>query len=142
MDRRASIEGTEVRSAGAKGRGVFATRAFVEDELVEEAHVILEKPGASFGHFKRYTFDWSALRGRGDIDLYQSALALGNGSLYNSANPANLRFEVNAEEKLLRFVAVRAIQAGEELTINYSSKGGGATSDGDKWFEDRGIRIL
>ena len=31
--------------------------------------------------------------------------------------------------------AVVAIKAGEELTINYNTKGGGPVSDDDNWFE-------
>lgn len=142
MDRRASSEGTVVRSAGAKGLGVFATRAFAENELVEEAYVVLGDLGCSSDQFGNYVFNWSALRGKGSSDLYQAALALGNGTLYNSANPSNMRFEVSVEEQMLRFVAVRAIQAGEELTINYSSNGGGPTSEGDSWFDETGIPVL
>ena len=39
--------------------------------------------------------------------------ALGYGSLYNHGNPANMRYEGDDEAKVLRFVAIRAIAAGE-----------------------------
>jgi hypothetical protein len=36
-----------------------------------------------------------------------------------------MRYEGDDEAKLLRFVAIRPIAPGEELTVNYSAEGGG-----------------
>jgi hypothetical protein len=137
------MPGTEVRDTGtAKGRGVFALRMFKKDEVVEEAQVIVTKLGGSAGDFRNYSFNWSHLIGQGSTRLYQAGLALGNGSLYNSANPANMRYVANDASNVLVFIAARDISAGEELTINYSADGGGIASADDRWFTKRGISPL
>jgi hypothetical protein len=69
------------------------------------------------------------------------AIAMGYGGMYNGDNPANMRYESVTEgpRLLQRFIADRGIQAGEELTVNYSGKHGASSSDGNRWFENRGI---
>lgn len=126
----------EVRDTDAKGRGVFALRDFAAGELVELAPVLIGKHGIS-NVFDDYEFNWSEANGRGQIDLYRAAIALGFGSLYNGANPANLRYELDRAGKAIRFIAARSITNGEELTINYSAEDGGAVSASDRWFTKR-----
>jgi uncharacterized protein len=134
MDRDIEVRGTGT----AKGRGVFALRDFAAGEVVEVAPVLLGKMGADVsGAFKDYAFNWSEAIGRGSFDLYQASIALGYGSLYNGANPANLRYELDRLAKTIRFIAARSIVSGEELTINYSAEDGGAVSEGDRWFVKR-----
>ena len=144
----------------AKGRGVFASRAFRAGETVEVAPVVvvphamittmtLKAPGTTVlqqspstrvevrfvREFRLLVFAWDKLaNARGT-----SALALGYGSLYNSADPANLRFEADPAEMTLRFIATRDTQANEELTINYNAIGGGAEWKDQNWFVRMGI---
>ena len=126
----------------AKGRGVFASRAFKSGETIEICPVVLfhmeynSLPKA----IKTLVFDWEVLAGR----RRTHALALGYGSFYNHNNPANLRYEADAENDLLRFIAVRDIDADEELTVNYCAEGGAAVSDEDDnwWFEDKKIKLI
>lgn len=143
MQRYCVVEGTEVRDTGTpKGRGIFATRQFAAGEVVEVAHVLFGKLGGMAGSLETYAFNWSGVRGRGSVDPDHPVIALGNGSLYNSANPANMRYEADGVEKSLRFIADRDIDAGEELTINYSADGGGTTSAHNRWFERKNIEML
>jgi len=140
-----------------KGRGVFASRRFHANEIVEISPVVvvphpiattttsrLKAPGITMfrpnpsvkveikfvKEFGVLMFAWDRLARIPDT----SALALGYGSLYNSANPANMRFEADPAELTLRFIAAREIQADEELTINYNALGGGAESKDQNWF--------
>jgi len=85
---------------------------------------------------RRILFNWGVLANTAS----NHCLALGYGSLYNHGNPANMRYEGDAEAKLLRFVAIRAIAAGEELTVNYSAEGGGHESAENDWFARMGER--
>jgi hypothetical protein len=87
---------------------------------------------------QRLVFGWHLLASEPGTH----ALALGFGSLYNSANPANMRFEADRQRAVLRFIAVRSIAAGEELTINYSSTGGGAESSTNDWFKRLNIKFI
>ena len=70
------------------------------------------------------------------------ALALGYGSLYNHNNPANMRYEVDLEARVFRFVAVRHISAGAELTVNYNAVDRGPLSDDDWWFKENMIEPI
>lgn len=127
-----------VRDTGtAKGRGVFAARDLADGEIVEDCPVILfsGKFGSVPEEVRKLLFNWGVLAQVED----SHCLALGYGSLYNHDNPANLRYEADAQAQLLRFVAVRAIAAGEELTVNYNAIGGGHESADDTWFDRMGV---
>lgn len=126
----------------AKGRGVFAARAFAADEVVEVAPVLLFAMKDFVGvpkPIKHVIFNWNWLVGLKDE---RQAIALGYGSLYNHANPANLRYEAVADLPAMRFIAVRDIVAGEELTINYNAHGGGHEWPDNNWFERMKIRLV
>lgn len=124
----------ELRDTGTpKGRGVFALQALHAGEVVEICPVVIfETPSEALPEaIDRLMFDWGVLAKKPGTD----ALALGYGSLYNDDNPANMRYEAIPSEAVLRFIAVRDIKADEELTINYSARGGGATWHDDNWFD-------
>jgi uncharacterized protein len=121
----------------AKGRAIYAASAFAEGDLVESCPVLLFD--GSFGaipdEVRKVLFNWGVLAGAASCHC----LALGYGSLYNHDNPANMRYEADPARRTLRFVAVRAISKGEELTVNYNARGGGHESDDDTWFERMGV---
>ncbi len=130
-----------VRDTGTpKGRGVFAARRFDAGEVVEECPVILFKKPYEVLHkeLKTVVFHWPVPEGAATTQ----ALALGYGSLYNHANPSNLRYEADETGLLLRLTAVRDIPADEELTINYNADGGAPASNEDWWFEEKKIRLV
>jgi len=118
----------------AKGRGTYAARRFKAGETVEESPVILFE-GSLEGlpiDVQRIVFNWSYLV---DRSMGCHAFALGYGSMYNHANPANLRYSANTTSGRLVFAAARAIEADEELTINYNASAGEPESQEDSWFE-------
>ena len=123
-----------------KGRGVFAARSLVSGEIVEVCPVILfQIPFFSLPEqLKTLVFNWGVLAGIPNTETH--ALALGYGSMYNSDNPANLRYEADQQGSLLRFIAVRQIAEGEELTVNYNAVGGGAEWHDDNWFDRMKIK--
>lgn len=124
-------------TASSKGLGVFASHDIETGELVEVAPVI-QLPS----DFKKLpdklqqrVFNWSGLAGLSGVH----ALALGYGSMYNHANPANLRYYACNAGSAIAFAAACAIRAGEELTINYNAAGGDVASSEDNWFARNGI---
>lgn len=131
-----------------KGRGVFAARPFEAGELVEVSPVIVIPNPKSLVSpppqikvdfirgMKVLLFNWSGL-----AKASGRALALGYGSLYNSANPSNLRYEADPKLPAIRFIAYRDIAADEELTINYSASGGGVESPDYHWFTEMEIEV-
>lgn len=128
----------EIRETGTrKGRGVFALQALQEGDVVEVCPVVIFKTPTEVlpAELDVLVFDWGVLANTPGTD----ALALGFGSLYNDDNPANMRYEAVPSQLLLRFIAVRGIDPEEELTINYSARGGGAVWHDDGWFD--GMRV-
>ncbi|MEI7444699.1 MAG: SET domain-containing protein [Burkholderiales bacterium] len=131
-----------IRDTGtAKGKGVFSTCRFARGEVVEVAPVLVLKTDYDTlpALLKTYVFDWTALTG---VPRSQ-AVALGFGSMYNHDNPANLRYVADPRRNLMRYVAARDIEVGEELTINYNAEGGAHEwHDDDNWFERVGIELI
>jgi hypothetical protein len=105
---------------GRYGRGVFASRRFAKGDVVETCPT-LEVPDADVtGRLGDYVF-----RSHNEDAVL---LLLGFGMLYNHSATPNVEY-VEGEGETIDFVALRRIDAGEELTINY----------GDHWWDERGI---
>lgn len=108
-------ESIEVKWVKGKGRGVFARRVIRKGEVIERVPVIVlpmrdVEEGDESGRLGRYIFVW----GRGTV-----AVALGYGSLYNHSYRPNARYDdVGKQTKI--FTALRRIEAGEEITVNYN----------------------
>jgi hypothetical protein len=122
-----------------KGRGAYAARPHAKGELVEACPVVLFTGSYASvpGEVRKLLFNWGVLAGTEAAHC----LALGYGSLYNHENPANMRYEADADARLLRFVAIRDIAADEELTVNYNAIGGGHESDQNTWFSGMGVEV-
>jgi hypothetical protein len=102
----------EVRDAGTRGRGVFATKDIPKGAIVEVAPVILLPEKSVDKILDAYVFLW---------DGVQYALGLGFSSLYNhSVKNANMNMMVRLRRKELVFRTRRVVPAGSELTHNYS----------------------
>jgi len=121
----------------SKGLGVFATRDIGPEEVVEVAPVIQLDARYDELHevLQQRVFDWARLAGLRGIH----ALALGYGSSYNHANPANVRYSACNDGTAILFEAASPIRKGEELTINYNDTGGDVVSSEDNWFAATGI---
>lgn len=122
----------------AKGRGVFATRSFCTGELVEACPVVVIVGAfdALPKELQLLVFNWEVLAKVAGAH----ALALGFGSMYNHANPANMRYEAEPSRPVLRFIAVRDVSVGEELTINYNAFGGAPEWSDNNWFDQLDVK--
>lgn len=122
-----------------KGRGVFAGRRYRTGDVVDVSSVVVFE-----GEYEtlplpihQLIYDWV---GREDVET--SALALGHGSLFNHANPANMRFRADYKNRQITYMAARPIKKGEELTINYNHEDGEPVSSEDSWFDDFGFKPI
>ncbi len=108
-------EAIEVKWIKGKGRGVFARRLIREGEVIEKVPVIVlpleeVEENTDVGRLTQYIFTWS----RRSV-----ALALGYGSLYNHSYRPNARYDdIGKQTKI--FTALRDIEPGEEITVNYN----------------------
>lgn len=103
----------QIKQAGDKGRGVFATQEYGRGQIIERSPVIVMLRTDILLHHKlaQYVFSW-------DDDHY--ALALGYGSLFNHSHRPNMSYLMVREKRLIYFRARNPIRVGEELSINYT----------------------
>ena len=125
MAKKEPAEGVEIGSGvtvgeGPHGRGVFATRRFAKGEVIETCPTV-EVPDAEVtGRLNDYVFSSVT---DGDV-----VLVLGHGMLYNHSPNPNVEY-VQDEPSTIMFRALRKVQPGDELTIDY----------GEEWWATRGI---
>jgi SET domain-containing protein len=112
------------------GRGVFTSEPIVRGTVVEVAPVIVMGPEDRILLDKTplhdYSFEW------GD-DRSRCCMAMGYVPVYNHASPSNCEYEMDYDEDSITVTAVRDIEAGEELFINYN---GDWDDERPVWFED------
>ena len=113
------------------GRGVFTAASIREGSLIEICPVIV-LPGAQIPLIDKtalydYYFLWGA-------DEEECAIAMGYGSLYNHAFRPNAIYEADFEGRTLNFYAIKTIEAGEEITVNYN---GDPELKDEVWFPAR-----
>lgn len=100
-----------------KGRCVIANRAFSCGDLIETCPILIipdeQNSAIEKTILDHYSFNWNNR---------DSAILLGYGSLYNHSYEPNAVYERDYENKVMRFIAIKDICIGEEITINYNGK--------------------
>ena len=123
------LPGVVARPTRSRGRGVFATTAIAADTVIEIAPVVVMGPqdrvylDQTLLH--DYIFEWGE-------DHKQVCMALGLVPLYNHAYRSNCEYEMHFKKQTIHIRTVRAIEAGEELFINYN---GSWDDDKPVWFD-------
>lgn len=106
----------QIRTVRGKGRGIFAGRPFTADEVLERAPVLVipneEWDLVSASIVASYCFTW----GKAD----DAAIPLGRSSLLNHSYTPNAYAQIHLRQKIIEFLALRDIEAGEEITLNYN----------------------
>jgi SET domain-containing protein len=114
-----------VEQFARRGRGVVAERRIEPGELVERSPVLVipdqDRTAVDSTVVFTYVFMWE--HGTVEEDLYKhrgrSAIALGYTSLLNHSYTPNCEFVRHIDDLMIDLVALRPIEAGEELTIDY-----------------------
>ena len=115
-------------ASGERGRGIVAARNIARDEVIERAPVVVipEEQWEMIEPttLRSYTFSW------GPNDEH-AAVALGYVSMYNHSYTPNAKYVQSPDEVVIEIVALRDIQCGEEILVNYN----GEPDDKDPlWF--------
>lgn len=115
--RRARYTSIPRRWLGA-GRGVFAKERIPNGTCIEKCPVVALHDPKERMHLRKtglvnYYFLW------GDKREYP-AICLGWGSIYNHSFSPNARYEKVMEEGRMDFYALRDIEVGEEIVVNYN----------------------
>jgi uncharacterized protein len=122
-------EGIFIAPTKKMGRGVFTSGPIAAGTLIELAPVIVMRAEDRLHLDKTplhdYIFEWGK-------KLDQCAMALGFVAMYNHSYKANCQYGMYFKQQSISIIAVRDIEAGEELFINYNG-----TWDDEKkiWFE-------
>lgn len=100
-----------------KGRGVFTADPLPAGTTIEIAPVIVmkgkDRPLIDQTLLHDYIFEWGE---------DECCMALGYVPIYNHAYLSNCDYEMDFEHQQISIVTMRAIEAGEELTINYNGE--------------------
>lgn len=124
-------ESIYVADSGGKGRGVFSNNDLKKNTIIEIAPVIVmsKKDRAHIDQtiLHDYIFEW------GD-QHNQCCMALGYVPLYNHSYRSNCEYEMNFKKQIITVKTIKAIKAGEELTINYNGDWNNAKP---VWFDVR-----
>jgi uncharacterized protein len=100
-----------------QGRGILARHKILKGELIERAPVIVvpdkQWPNVADSILSDYAFDWG-------VKDEHAAIALGYVSIYNHSYSPNAKLEELLDELAMEIIALRNIEADEEITINYN----------------------
>ena len=97
------------------GRGVFARELIKKNEAIEECPVLVvprkDYPTLKKTILRNYYFMWEKVT---------CGICLGFGSIYNHSYKPNTTYKKDIKNHIIRFVAIRDIKQGEEITVNYN----------------------
>lgn len=123
------LEGLYLGKAAKKGLGVFTKVDINPRKIVEKSSVLVLPPAerklVEQTELQNYIFEWGE-------DEKSCCVAFGYISMYNHSFTSNCEYEMDYEKKIMTIKTVRAIKAGEELTINYN---GEWDNDNELWFD-------
>lgn len=112
-----STSGICVGSSLDRGRGVFATKDYDFDDIIEICPIIIfdnnQIDHLDKTEFYNYYFAWNP-------EKKQAAVALGYGSLYNHSYNPNAVYKKDYESDTIVIMCYKPIRKGEEITINYN----------------------
>jgi SET domain-containing protein len=120
-----------IADAGSKGRGVFTVRDIPAGRVLETAPVVVmsaaDRKLLDKTALHDYIFEWGE-------DGSLCCMALGWVAVYNHSYASNCEYFMDYGKQLIRVETIRAVAAGEELTINYN----GDWNDGKRVWFDKG----
>ena len=115
-----------------KGKGVFTKRNIKKGTLVEIGHVILipneEYERISETIFYHYVFEWDDP----SKPELQTAIAFSKCQYFNHSYKPNLKYVYDYENQTIEYTALRGVNKGEELTVNYNGR---VNDKSPVWFE-------
>ena len=118
-----------VDNSSGKGRGMFTSQKIRARTVLEVAPVLVlsakERKLVDETQLHDYIFEWGNSK-------TQCCVAFGYVSIYNHSYQSNCEYEMDYEQQTITIRAVRTIQEGEELFINYN---GDFDNEHPLWFQ-------
>ena len=116
-----------------KGKGLFAKQQIKKGKIIDVAHVVLI-PNNDYELIDKtvvsnYCYLWENPKYK---SKYKMALAMSICQFMNHSYNPNVRYEYHYRNDSIKYIAIRNISKGDELTMNYN----GAVDDKSPvWFE-------
>ena len=95
---------------GKYGRGIFANKDFVKDEIIELAPYIEDDTTKMVGIVRDYVF-------RKDADALRSVIAFGYAPLYNHSDTPSAMWKVDESHVIIK--AIQPIKKDDEIFVSY-----------------------
>ncbi len=118
-----------LNKTSAKGRGIFTKENIPINTTIENSPVIIMTKEDRIHLDKTllhdYIFEWGT-------DKERCCLALGLVSIYNHSYESNCEYFMDFEKEIIEIKTTRAVEKGEELTINYN---GDWNNSKKVWFD-------
>jgi len=116
-----------------KGKGAFAKIDIFKGTTIDIGHIVLI-PNKDFEKIKdtilfNYTFTWEDPKTKGE---FINAIAFNVCQFINHSYTPNLRYFYDYKNQTIKYVTVRDVSKGEELTVNYNGK---VKDNTPVWFE-------
>lgn len=94
--------------------GIFAREKIHKHEIIEESPYIFVPSDEISTCYSCLPYSY---------DLYEdSIIGMGNCGLYNHSFDANVDYEIDKVNEIMRHYAIKDINAGEELTLDYGEE--------------------
>lgn len=121
--------GVKIKDYENKGRGVYTTCYLPVDTIIEKSPVIVmaakDRKLLDQTLLHDYIFEWGPLEDK-------CCMALGFIPIYNHSYESNCEYFMDFNNDEIEVKTVRAINEGEELTINYN---GDFNNKKKVWFD-------
>jgi len=104
-----------IKKSSKGGRGIFATRDYQEDEVIEVCPIIVQDDTFS-GLMRDYLFTFSDR----NVDKNKKAVAFGYCSMYNHDDDNNATWSILNPEQM-KIIAKKEIKNGDEIFVSYGS---------------------
>lgn len=107
--------GIEIRRSPKDGWGVFARRNIKKHDILEESPIVVtyKETIIDVPEFFRYCYDYD-----NEIAMF----GLGYAGLYNHSSDPNVDWKKDHVNMIIEHFAIRDIEAGEELMIDYGEE--------------------
>jgi SET domain-containing protein len=116
-----------------KGKGLFAKTNIPKGKVIDIAHIILISNNdwnlIENTIISNYSFEWDDPKLKGE---YEAAISLSISQFINHSYNPNVKYIYEYKNKCIKYITLRDISKGEEITVNYNGETFNKTP---MWFE-------
>lgn len=105
-----------------KGKGAFAKKFIKKKTIIDVANVILI-PNKDYNKIRKTVlYDYCYIWGDSKKPGFKNAITLSISQFINHSFKPNIKYLYDYKNKAIEFSAIKDIEEGEEITVNYNGK--------------------